>query len=86
MTILITLVLLDRALRTRAKLHLAFIDYKAALDGISRELLWAKLHARNLPNKLLRAIQQLYTATWVQVKIGSGGQLSRKIYMHSGLN
>ena len=41
--ILIISALMDKTLRARASLHLAFIGYKAAFDVVKRDILWGKL-------------------------------------------
>lgn len=77
--------LMDKAEAKRMSLYLCFIDYKAAFDHVNRTRLWSKLHSWGLPQPLLNLLINLHTDTWLQVKLGNGTLLLRRIPTEKGL-
>ena len=46
----------------------AFIDFEKAFDRVDRNLLWQVPEKRGYPQRLIRAIQDLYNGTRIAIK------------------
>mgnify|MGYP002804269459 CR=1 FL=1 len=66
-------------------LYVCFVDLKSAFDTVPRAKLWEKMACWGIPTRLLSAIIDLHTSTWVQVKVGNGKNITRKISTYVGL-
>ncbi|XP_078533257.1 uncharacterized protein LOC144819159 [Lissotriton helveticus] len=75
----------NKAIHNSTLLYTCFLDLKAAFDKVPRSNLWAKMKAWGVPPKLLGAIIELYSDTWVQVKKGDGRRLTKKFHTTNGL-
>ena len=62
---------IDMALQNLQRLHFCFVDLKQAFDSISRPGLWEVLRARQLPEELIRVLQDLHGDTSCRVRVGS---------------
>ena len=43
------------------KLYVAFVDYKKAFDNVNRNALWTVLRKSGVHNRMLRALQGIYS-------------------------
>lgn len=48
-------------------LYAAFIDFKAAFDGINRQKLWQKMRKLQIPEYIVQAIEEIYRCTPYQI-------------------
>jgi hypothetical protein len=57
--------------------HLLFLDYEKASDTLQRQIMFNVLEARNIPDKLLKAIVDIYRRNKVSIKLNS--ECSKKV-------
>ena len=68
-----------------ASLYVAFIDFRAAFDSISRTKLWEKLETSTIDRRLLYLIRMLYEGTSLKVRYTSQGHVSKAIETEKGV-
>jgi hypothetical protein len=49
--------------------HLLFLDYEKAFDSVQRQIVFNILEARNIPDKLLQAVVDIYRRNKISVKL-----------------
>ena len=63
--------------------YIAFIDFKAAFDSVSRDSLWKILQSCGVPQELSVIVRQLYTDTHNAVRLASS--LSEEFTIETGV-
>ena len=74
---------IDRAYKPRnvgglgGALFVCFIDIKKAFDSATRSKIWDRLRTRGVHGNMLRALQNMYTCTDFEVRIGINNSSER---------
>ena len=69
--------------RRRSKLYIAFVDYKKAFDSVNRVTLWKILKKLNIPTKILKMLQGIYST--VQAMVRYNNETSNKFDCPQGV-
>jgi len=77
---------IERYREGQVDLHIAFIDLKKAFDRVPRDELWNCMRERQIPDKYVRLIQDMYKGgiTAVRSSVGMTNQFEVKVGVHQG--
>ncbi|XP_022203759.2 uncharacterized protein LOC111060407 [Nilaparvata lugens] len=73
----------SKSIEKGKQVYLAFLDLRAAFDTVSKEALWETLAAKNVPQKLQRAIKSVFNNVTAVVR--TCGQISGPLQMRRGI-
>lgn len=71
--------LVSRKGRNKGKLMALFLDFKAALDLVSRRMLWPIMKKRGLDEGPIERMKKIFVETSVRVRIGNEKEVRRGI-------
>ena len=75
--------IIEKSKECNSSTYIAFIDFKAAFDSVSRDSLWKILQIYGVPQELSARVRQLYTDTHTAVSLASS--LSDEFTIETGV-
>lgn len=76
-------VLNEAMLSLKGKIHVAFLDIKAAYDSVDRKLLWKRCHNRGIHSEVINILKELFDSNTSQVVVN--GRRSAPFHIESGV-
>ncbi|XP_067144621.1 uncharacterized protein [Centruroides vittatus] len=78
--------LMERHREMHKDLHMVFIDLKKAYDRVPRQEVWSCLREKNVPEKYVRLVKEMYEGAETQVKssVGTTEGLFVNVGLHHG--
>lgn len=75
--------MIEKRRENNLETHLLFIDYEKAFDNLDREKLFQILESKNIPDKLLQAIVDIYSRNKIMIKLATYN--SEQEYINKGV-
>jgi hypothetical protein len=73
----------EAARQNKKRLHIAFLDIRAAYDSVDRRILWRRCRNRGIPREIVELLKQMFDSNSGQVVVG--GRRSRPFKIESGV-
>ena len=76
-------IIIEQSLEWNSSLHINFVDYEKAIDGIHRPTLWKLMRYYGIPDKITNIIKNSYEG--MTCRVVHGGQLTDAFQVRTGL-